>query len=121
MRARPERSRRVLITGGQGQLGRALQVALQDTEVFAPGHSELDVTDGDALQRKFKEQRPEVMIHAAAWTDTAGCERDPQRAMLVNGRAAGIVAEACREAGAAMVYISTNEVFDGTKATPYAE
>jgi dTDP-4-dehydrorhamnose reductase len=65
--------------------------------------------------------RPEVVVHAAAWTDTAGCERDPERATLVNGRGAGIVAEACGEAGAAMAYVSSNEVFDGEKGAPYNE
>jgi dTDP-4-dehydrorhamnose reductase len=62
-----------------------------------------------------------VVIHAAAWTDTAGCEEDPVRATLVNGEAAGIVAVACRKAGAAMVYVSSNEVFDGEKRDPYVE
>ncbi len=112
---------RVLITGGRGQLGRALQAALRDDEVFAPGHSELDVTDGDALQRTFKEQRPDVVIHAAAWTDTAACERDPARALAVNGEGSRLVAEACQQHGAAMVYVSSNEVFDGEKREPYGE
>jgi dTDP-4-dehydrorhamnose reductase len=62
-----------------------------------------------------------VVIHPAAWTDTAGCERDPERAHLVNGEAAGYVAEAAREAGAPIAFVSTNEVFDGEKGTPYDE
>ncbi|HET8945326.1 MAG TPA: dTDP-4-dehydrorhamnose reductase [Dehalococcoidia bacterium] len=111
---------RILITGANGQLGRALVVALVD-DVVALGHGELDITDAGAVRRALAEARPEVVVHAAAWTDTAGCERDPERAMLVNGRGAGIVAEACREAGAAMVYVSSNEVFDGEKGSPYDE
>lgn len=112
---------RILLTGANGQLGRALQTALTDDAVVALGHDELDITDAGAVGRALAEARPEVVIHAAAWTDTAGCERDPERAMLVNGRAAGIVAEACREADAAMVYVSSNEVFDGEKHAPYDE
>ncbi len=112
---------RVLITGGQGQLGRALQSALRDDEVEAPGHAELDVTDGAQVRKALARFRPDAVIHAAAWTDTVGCEQDPARAILVNGEAAAIVADACRDIDAAMVYVSTNEVFDGEKATPYSE
>ncbi|HET9476545.1 MAG TPA: dTDP-4-dehydrorhamnose reductase [Dehalococcoidia bacterium] len=112
---------RILITGATGQLGQAMQSALASDEIAALGHDELDITDALAVRRALAGARPEVVVHAAAWTDTAGCERDPERAMLVNGRGAGIVAEACREAGAAMVYVSSNEVFDGQKGSPYDE
>jgi len=111
----------MLITGGQGQLGRALQSALSDQEVEAPGHAELDVTDREQVRKALARFTPATVIHAAAWTDTTACERDQDRAMLVNGEAAAIVAQACREIDAAMVYISTNEVFDGAKTTPYVE
>lgn len=112
---------RIVITGANGQLGRALVAALADDDVVALGHSELDITDAGAVSRALADARPEVVLHAAAWTDTAGCEHDPERAMLVNGRGAGVMAEACREARAAMVYVSSNEVFDGEKGSPYDE
>ncbi len=112
---------RVLITGGQGQLGRALQFALAEHEVSAPGHAELDVTDPAQVRRVVEQFRPELVVHAAAWTDTAGCESEPERALLVNGEGTRIVAEACARAGAAMLYFSTNEVFDGETAEPYRE
>ncbi len=112
---------RVLITGAGGQLGRALQEAFRSDDVFPYDHAALDVTDAGAVRRAMGEARPEVAVHAAAWTDTAGCEKDPQRAMAVNAGGSAVVAGACHSAGAAMVYISTNEVFDGTKATPYVE
>ena len=112
---------RILITGGNGQLGRALQTVLAGDDVVALGHGELDITDAGAVKRALAEARPEVVVHSAAWTDTAGCEKDPERALLVNGRGAGIVAGACRAAGAAMVYVSSNEVFDGEKGAPYDE
>src|SRR3989304_1590938 len=112
---------RTLITGGRGQLGRALQEALALHQVFAVGHAEMDVTDADAVRRAVDELRPELVIHAAAWTDTAGCESDPERALLVNGEGTRHVAEACTRAGADMLYVSTNEVFDGETAEPYRE
>jgi dTDP-4-dehydrorhamnose reductase len=112
---------RILITGGNGQLGRALRTMLAADDVVALGHGDLDITDAGAVKRVLAEARPEVVVHSAAWTDTAGCEKDPERALLVNGRGSGIVAEACREAGAAMVYVSSNEVFDGEKGAPYDE
>jgi dTDP-4-dehydrorhamnose reductase len=112
---------RILITGGAGQLGRALQDAFSEEEVTALGHSTLDITVREQVSDAVGSYRPDVVIHAAAWTDTSGCERDPDRAMLVNAEGAGIVAEACHQAGCAMVYISSNEVFDGDKGAPYAE
>ena len=112
---------RVLITGGQGQLGRAVQAALAGHEVSAPGHAELGITDAGQVLEAVRESRPDVVIHVAAWTDTAGCEADPARALQVNGEGTRIVAEACAGVGAAMLYVSTNEVFDGEKAEPYHE
>ena len=70
---------RILITGGRGQLGRALREALARHQVFALGRAEMDVTDADAVRRAVDELRPELVVHAAAWTDTAGCESDPER------------------------------------------
>lgn len=112
---------RILITGGKGQLGRALQAAFSTDQVEALGHSDLDVTDSEQVSRSLARFRPDVVIHAAAWTDTAGCERDPALAMRVNGEGAGVVAEACRQARSAMLYISSNEVFDGERSDVYVE
>lgn len=112
---------RVIVTGGKGQLGLALQRALFEDDVVAFGHTDLDVTDTDAVERAIRHEKPDVVIHAAAWTDTAGCEKDPGRAIEVNGHGSGNVAKACREIGALMVYVSSNEVFDGETEEPYAE
>ena len=112
---------RILIAGGQGQLGRAVEAALAGHDVWAPGHSELDVTDRKQVRDALERRQPDMVIHAAAWTDTAGCEHDPARAMRDNGEAPGWVADACRESGATMVYISSNEVFDGEKRASYVE
>lgn len=112
---------RILITGGRGQLGQELRAALASQEVSAPGRAELDVTDAAAVGRAVEAFGPELVIHTAAYTDTRGCEADPALAMRVNGDGTRNVALACRQAGAALLYVSTNEVFDGAKGGPYLE
>jgi dTDP-4-dehydrorhamnose reductase len=84
-------------------------------------HSDLDVSDPYAVRRAFEEARPDVVINCAAWTDVDGAESQEEAATELNGRAAGIVAAAAREVGAAVVYPSTDYVFDGSKRTPYVE
>jgi dTDP-4-dehydrorhamnose reductase len=112
---------RILITGGRGQLGRELQRALSGQTVLAVDLDELDVSDAVAVRRAIGQFRPQVVVHAAAYTDTAGCEADPELAMRVNGEGSRQVALSCRESDAAMLYVSTNEVFDGQKGEPYLE
>jgi dTDP-4-dehydrorhamnose reductase len=112
---------RILITGGNGQLGRDLQRALAAYDVIALSHSELDVSDAPAVDAAFARQRPDAVVHCAALTDTARCEREPEAAEAVNAAGAGHVAKAAAETGAMLFAISTNEVFDGAKGAPYVE
>ncbi len=112
---------RVVITGRTGQLGRALADRLPPADVTACGRPDCDITDSAALRQAILAVRPEVVLHCAALTDVDGCARDPALAFRVNGLGAQNVALACAEAGAAMLYVSTNEVFDGSAREPYAE
>ena len=112
---------RILITGAGGQLGRDLQAALAAHALSARAHSDLDITDASAVANAVESFRPEVVVHAAALTDTTRCERQPDLAHAVNAQGARYVAAACARARSAMVYISTNEVFDGKKVEPYVE
>jgi dTDP-4-dehydrorhamnose reductase len=112
---------RILLTGASGQLGKALQKSLHSHALTALGHAELDITESGAICAAISTAKPEVVIHSAAWTDTTGCERDPKRAMRVNADGARNVAQACLQERAAMVYISSNEVFDGEKGAAYEE
>lgn len=112
---------RVLITGAGGQLGRDLQRALAGHELRPLSHGELDITDAHAVGQAIEAFRPDIVLHAAALTDTTRCELEQEAAHAVNAVAAQNVAVACARAGAAMVYVSTNEVFDGTKSAPYLE
>jgi dTDP-4-dehydrorhamnose reductase len=112
---------RILITGDKGQLGRALRGALGEHTLAGCDLPELDITDRAAIGAGVADFAPDVVIHAAAWTDVDGCARDPDKAYLVNAIGTQNVALACAGCSAAMVYVSTNEVFDGTAQEPYRE
>ena len=112
---------RVLITGVKGQLGVELTRALAGGgEVIWRDLPELDIT-GAACADHVAALEPDWVVHAAAATDVDGCERDPAMALAVNGEGTRRVAEGCRLAGAGLVYISTDFVFDGQKGSPYLE
>ena len=115
--------RKVLITGANGQLGHELVRATiaAGHEVVATSHETLDITDKAAVDAVMTETRPDVVIHAAAWTAVDACESDPEKALLVNGTATKFIADAARAVGAHVVYISTDYVFDGSKTSAYDE
>jgi len=112
---------RVFITGCKGQLGRALYAALAEYKLAGCDLPEQDITDRGAIGAAIADFAPDVVIHTAAWTDVDGCARDPEKAYRANALGTQNVALACAASGAAMVYISTNEVFDGTATEPYRE
>ena len=104
---------RVAITGAHGQLGRELVEAWRDEDVVALGRAELDVTDASQSTAVLEDVRPSVVVNCAAWTDVDGCERDPERAHLVNAVGAGNVASAAAAVGARLVHVSTDFVHGG--------
>ena len=112
-----------LITGANGQLGHELVRATiaAGHEVVATSHETLDITKKSDVDAAITAARPDVVIHAAAWTAVDACESDPEKALLVNGTATKYIADAAHAVGAHVVYISTDYVFDGSKATPYEE
>lgn len=112
---------RILITGGGGQLGRSLVRALASHDVAALSHRDLDVDDAASVAAAFERVRPEAVVHCAALTDTTRCEAEPELARAINAGGSENVARACAAAGARLVAISTNEVFDGERSSPYAE
>ena len=111
------------MTGAGGRLGRALIAALEEAPFTGPlgpiawrrPAFDLDTISDAAVAALLERDRPEVVVHAAAWTDVDGCARDPALATRRNGDATGILARGCAAGGVELVQVSTNEVFDGRR------
>ena len=112
---------RIIITGGLGQLGQALQAVMVEHELAVLDLPEVDITDRQVTEEAFSRFQPDLVIHCAALTDVDGCARQPELAYRVNGLGTQNVALVCRTQGAEMVHISTNEVFAGDTAAGYEE
>jgi dTDP-4-dehydrorhamnose reductase len=114
--------RRALLTGGGGQLAADLEGQLgARAEVAAPSHSDLDVTDPEAMRRTFDEVRPDLLVNCAAFHNVDVCEREEARAFAVNVEAVKRMAALCAEHATKLVHLSTNYVFDGARDEPYGE
>jgi len=131
----------VLITGSSGMLGVDLCGELHDsyeiigTDVVhrcraglnlpysrkARSFFRCDITKKQSVLSVIKKTRPDIVIHAAAWTDVDGCELNPKKAYRINSEGTKNVALACKAAGAILIYISTDFIFDGRKKKPYKE
>ena len=118
---------RVLITGGRGRLGRALRTLLPRAGAqvcgnpTAAGHQP-DVTDIAAFRECARREKPEAIVHCAAWTDVDGCARQPERANRINALGTRFAAQIAAERDIPIFYISSNEVFSGKIGdTPFHE
>jgi dTDP-4-dehydrorhamnose reductase len=115
-------SQRVLITGGGGQLASDLEALLRDgAEVLAPSRASLDLTDDTAVATVFEDFGPTTVFNCAAFHNVEVCEREEDQAFAVNARAVKRLASRSAAAGARLVHLSTNYVFDGSAAEPYDE
>lgn len=111
---------RIAITGARGQLGQSLLRALEGDELLPLNRPEYDIT-ATSVVGQIAALEPELVIHCAAMTDVDGCELNPAAAYRVNALGTQNVALACQRCGAALVYISTDYIFDGQKREPYLE
>ena len=115
---------KILVTGGDGQLGRALKKLAGDYKdyifTFIDVH-DLDITDSTGMADFLGTNQPDILINCAAYTAVDKAESDPDLAMAVNATAPGEMARICSEAGIRFIHISTDYVFDGRSFSPYKE
>jgi dTDP-4-dehydrorhamnose reductase len=114
---------RWLVTGAGGMLGQDLTALLRraGAEVTGLDRRELDITDAAGTAAVVRSIGPEVVVNCAAWTAVDDAEAHEEEALTVNGQGAANLAAACVDAGSRLILPSTDYVFSGTGATPYAE
>jgi dTDP-4-dehydrorhamnose reductase len=119
---------KILVTGAAGRLGSKLLTVLAASghevtgaDIVGDNVSRLDIGDFQATRNFVENLHPDAIIHPAAWTDVDGCARDPEKAIAINGFGTQHVGLAAAHVGASVLYISSNEVFDGVSGRAYRE
>ena len=114
---------KILVTGGRGQLGRALvrRGAATGHDLVAMDVDELDICDAAQVAARLDAIAPAVVVNAAAYTAVDRAESERDRAHAINAVGAEHVARACAARGIALLHVSTDYVFDGTATRPYRE
>ena len=118
---------RILLTGAAGKLGSQLRQQLVgrhdviDSDIVGDVRHVLDLTNYADARDLVQRLSPEIVLHPAAWTDVNGCALDPNKALLVNGIATAHLAAITSQKNIPILYVSSNEVFDGAKDRPYTE
>ena len=113
---------KILITGANGMLGHDLEKILKDKhELVLTTSKTLDITDKKQAMEVICENKPDVVINSAAYTDVDGCEENQDIAYAVNGDGVRNLALACKEVGCPLVHVSTDYVFNGKSDRPWVE
>jgi dTDP-4-dehydrorhamnose reductase len=113
---------RILLTGGDGQVGRALTTALAPLGgVIVTDRSSFDLSHPEQIHTRVTALRPDIIVNAAAYTDVERAELEEQAALTINGISVGELATAARQLNVPLIHYSTDYVFDGTKSSPYVE
>lgn len=120
---------KILITGANGQVGRALREnddirrnrLILTSRTAEEGVLALDMSDSEGIKRLVVDARPDVIINCAAYTAVEKAEEEREACMTINAAAAGVLAESAEEVGARLFHVSTDFVFDGKKNCPYLE
>ena len=110
---------RVTVFGASGLLGQELVRELSGEQLTAFSSSDADLRDRARVQEAVRNSRPDWIVLSAAYTDVDGCESNRDLAFAVNCEGVVNVAEAAREAGSRLLFLSTDYVFDGSKRSPY--
>ncbi|MBS4766020.1 dTDP-4-dehydrorhamnose reductase [Alistipes sp. kh20] len=113
----------ILVTGANGQLGREMQrlSAVSPNNYLFTDVAELDITDAGAVRQAVGQNAVEVIVNCAAYTNVERAEEDEEAAERLNCEAVKNLAKAAAAAGATLIHVSTDYVFDGTAHRPYAE
>lgn len=114
---------KVAVVGADGQLGTDAMQAFADdgSEVRGLTHADIEVTNYESVERALGEAAPELIVNTVAMHHVESCEREPERAFAVNGLGAKNLALMARQLDAVLMHVSTDYVFDGSKASPYIE
>ena len=112
---------KIMITGAAGQVGRELRLALAQHELIALDRQALDLSQPQAIRKMVREQAPQLIINAAAYTAVDLAESNVAAAFQLNAEAPGILAEEACSLGIPLIHYSTDYVFDGCKPTPWSE
>lgn len=109
---------KLLVTGGSGFLGRRTAAYFENLgwQVFAPGHSRLDITDRDGVREWFEAHRPDAMIHTAAVSDTGVCQQRPEWSEVINVTGTENLVQCCRDFGTKPLICSSDQVYFGSRA-----
>lgn len=120
-----KQSKKVLVTGGSGQLGSILKKAIQSTTEtidFVFNDSEdLDISNSESVMEYLNKADFDYCINCAAYTQVDKAEEDEEKALLINERGVKNLAKACHTYNTILIHISTDFVFDGRKSSPYLE
>ncbi|MBO4372577.1 MAG: dTDP-4-dehydrorhamnose reductase, partial [Bacteroidales bacterium] len=114
----------ILVTGSNGQLGNEMRVAsanLQNHTFIFTDVAELDITNQAAVSQFFAQNKIDIVVNCAAYTDVNRAESDLEKAELINATAPKILADSCKANGAKFIHVSTDYVFDGSAHLPYKE
>jgi len=122
------RKKKILVMGSEGMLGSAVVARLKEErlrdrtfELFAADEIDCDITEREETLLYAMSVAPNLVINCAGYADVDGAESNATQAHLVNSDGPKHLAEACYNCGARLIHISTEYVFDGTKAAPYVE
>jgi dTDP-4-dehydrorhamnose reductase len=114
---------KITVIGANGQLGSDVvkAFALAGDEVVSLTHADIDLASADSVSARMRDVGPDVVVNTAAMHHVENCEKDPALAFAVNGIGARNLAIAAKDAGATVIHVSTDYVFDGVKRSPYEE
>lgn len=116
--------KKVLVTGSDGQLGKALQnecVSYPELIFVFTTKQELDITDALSIEKAINTYQPGIIINTAAYTAVDTAENDQEAAYLLNEKAVGLLASSCNKNNIKLIHISTDYVFDGASKDAYTE